>query len=291
MKITPFAFPVVIFFLALTAQGKNKLFTRGALLVPQINRLNGPQTENTKLNYYGGPIISQVKVVPVVWSSRVSSEIQNSVNDFYSTYVVSKHMDWLSEYNTDIKAIDGRQGTNQKLVRGQSVPKILIQPQQSSTSVTDADIQNEIEKQVDSGILPKPDNNTVYMIHFPVDVQITIEGMTSCFSFGGYHNGVKNKKYGDLLYAVLPECSYLLDATATLDSATFVASHELVEAITDAFPTAGSSPAFPQAWNDSGGNEIADLCLNETARLVGRQRDYSISLEWSNSRNKCYDGE
>ncbi len=279
-----------IFALAIgtSAHAKNKFLTRGSILVPKtyIETAGG-----SKLTYFGGPVISHVKAVPVFWSSRVHPDIQKVMSDFYSAYVQSKHMDWLTEYNTNLTAVDGRTGTNQTISRGEATSSILIQPNLTKKQITDEEVQKEIEMQVDSGILPRPDSSTLYMIHFPADVQISIEGMTSCFSFGGYHNGAKNEKYGDLFYAVLPDCVFTLDSEASVSGATFVASHELIEAVTDAYPTPGSSPTYPQAWNDSGGNEIADICQDGRGNLKGLNRDYTISLEWSNSRNRCYDGE
>ena len=41
---------------------------------------------------------------------------------------------------------------------------------------------------------------------------------------------------------------------------TSVSTHEMVEAMTDNVPTPASSPDYPQAWNDSMGNEMGDLC-------------------------------
>ncbi|MFZ3228745.1 MAG: hypothetical protein WA160_00975 [Pseudobdellovibrio sp.] len=274
---------------SLSAQAKNKFFTANALLVP---KLSVTPTASTKLLYYGGPVISHVKVVPIFWSSRVKPNIQGAMDDFYTSYVNSKHMDWLSEYATNVTALDGRQGTNQVIGRGQSIASILIQPVLTKKQISDVEVQNELVAQIDAGHLPKPDSDTLFMIHFPSDIQIVIEGMTSCFSFGGYHNGAKNEKYGDLFYAVLPDCAFsTMDAEATLSSATFVAAHELIEAVTDAYPTPGDKPAFPQAWNAADGNEIADLCSTGGSTLVGANATYKISLEWSNSRNTCYDGQ
>lgn len=276
--------------LTVSAHAKNKLYTANALLVPRLYPATTTPVATQNLQYYGGPVISQVKAVPVFWSARVNSTIQSSMDDFYSSYVNSKHMDWLSEYNTTLNAVDGRAGTNQKIGRGSSMTPILIQPYQNNKKITDLDVQNEIEQQIDAGVLPRPDENTLYMIHFPADISISIEGMTSCFAFGGYHNGAKNKKYGDLFYAVLPECFFALDAEGSLAATTIVASHELIEAVTDAFPTPGSTPAYPQAWNDPAGNEIADMCPANSAILNGSKASYKISFEWSNSRGACYDG-
>ena len=272
----------------LTAQAKNKFYTHGSVLVPS---LHVETNQATKLAYYGGPVISHVKAVPVFWGASVNTEVQRVMANFYAAYVKSKHMDWLTEYNTNLKAIDGRDGTNQVIGQGEATSSILIQPILTSKKITDVEIQKEIEMQIDAGNLPRPDSNTLYMIHFPQDVQISIEGMSSCFSFGGYHNGFKGAKYGDTFYAVLPDCSFTSGGQSSLSSTTFVASHELIEAVTDAFPTPGSSPAYPQAWNDAGGNEIADLCTAGGGKLATSGQEFTISLEWSNSRNSCYNGE
>ncbi len=272
-----------------SAQAKNKLYTANSLLVPKIQP--AAPLAAKKLIYYGGPVIEKVHAVPVYWSNAVNSQIQNAMDDFYSSYVNSKHMDWLSEYNTNLSAVDGRTGTNQKISRGTSTTPILIQPALTSKQITDEQIRIELASQIDAGTLPRPDSNTIYMIHFPSDISISIEGMSSCFSFGGYHNGEKNQKYGDLFYAVLPDCGFMKNSQGSLSSATFVASHELIEAVTDAYPTPGSSPAYPQAWNDTGGSEIADLCQSGESTLNGAKANYTISLEWSNSRGTCYDGK
>jgi len=275
--------------LSLSAQAKNKLYTANSLLVPKI--FSATPTASNKLIYFGGPVISQVKTVPIYWSSRVKSEIQAAMDDFYTSYVNSKHMDWLSEYSTNITAVDGRVGTHQTIGRGTSVDPVLINPNLKKLKITDEEIQTEIVSQINAGFLQKPDDNTLYMIHFPADISISIEGMSSCFSFGGYHNGVKSQNYGNIFYSVLPDCGFLKDSGGSLSSTTFVASHELIEAVTDAFPTPGSSPAYPQAWNDLGGNEIADVCQNSRpTTFITTKASYTISLEWSNLRGSCYDG-
>lgn len=240
------------------------------------------------LLYYGGPVIEEVRGVTVFWNSKVHSDIQAHMTGFYSDYVNSQHMDWLSEYQTNIKAVDGRDGTNQTIRRGKWIGEFMLNPSTVSRNLQDTQIQAELELQINQGVLPVPDANTLYMIHFPSDIRIQIDGMSSCLSFGGYHFNFKSAKYGNIFYAVLPECgSFRSDV---LSSATFVGSHELLEAITDAMPTEGSNPAYPQAWNTAGGEEIADVCPSSPVQFSFPTGRYVISREWSNSRSKCFDG-
>lgn len=279
---------VVVAVLSSVGFAKNKINTHNALLQLQFPKSTGVSNAGNPLLYYGGPVISNVKVFTVLWNDRVNPQVKNGITDFYRAYVDSQHMDWLSEYATNINAVDGRAGTGQTIGRGQVLGEATITPSVTSKKITDEQIQQEIEKNIDAGIFPRPDQDTLYMAHFSKDIQISIEGMTSCFSFGGYHNAFKSEKYGNIFYGVMPECSMF--GGGGFKSITFVASHELIEAVTDPFPTPGSSPAYPQAWNAIDGNEIADLCTRGTT-FKGPKADYNISMEWSNSRNRCYDGK
>lgn len=244
------------------------------------------------LKYYGGPVIEQVKGVTVFWNRDVDSETQRTITNFYRDYVNSQHMDWLNEYSTNINAMDGRKGTNQTIRRGSWLGEVTLNPSITKRNLQDEEIQSEIEKQIDLGFLPLPDANTLYALHFPSNIQITIEGMSSCISFGGYHYFFKSQKYGNIYYTVIPTCSFRVNSQKEMDSlqsTTFVASHEIIEAITDAMPTAGSNPAYPQAWTTTGAEEIADICQHGLS-FSFPTGTYYISYEWSNSRNRCYDG-
>ena len=250
-----------------------------------------PNASGIRLVYFGGQIISQVKVVTVFWNKDVKKEIQTEIPNFYAEFVNSHHIDWLTEYNTNITAINGRAGTNQSFSRGQMIGTVLLNPSQTNHEITDEQIQSEILYQLDQQKLPTPDANTLYAIHFPGNISINADGSMSCVAFGGYHNGFKQAKYGDIFYTVIPECfSGSLDANASFNYTTVVASHEVIEAITDAFPTPGDKPSYPQAWNTTDGYEIADVCTYASATLKGTKRSYAISSEWSNKRDKCYDG-
>jgi len=247
-----------------------------------------------KVVYFGGPVLANVKTVAVFWSSRVLSTTQSQIGPFYSAIVNSTHMDWLTEYNTATRAVDGRDGTQQQIGRGSHLGEITITPSIASTHLDDKDVQSELQHQIDIGTLPKPDDNTLYMIHFPPGVSITIEGMTSCSAFCGYHEGFKSQTYGNIFYSVLPDlggaCSFGCGFAGGFGNVTAVASHELIEAVTDPFPTPGDSPAFPQAWNTTDGSEVGDLCASNMTRLTVGTKVYTIQQEFSNLVGGCAKG-
>ena len=132
-----------------------------------IDVVNQAVTGTPHLNYYGGRILDQPKVYSVNWGSGVNSTVQSRIGDFYAAFLTSPLMDWLTEYNTDIKAQGGQQGTNQHLQHGSFGGSIQITPGNTKTSLTDDDIKAELKAQIAAGKLPTPDGNSLLMINFP----------------------------------------------------------------------------------------------------------------------------
>src|SRR4051794_18927673 len=68
-------------------------------LMPTNKEGDAPLQSNAaasaKLVYYGGPVISNVKIVSVFWNSSVQS--QSTINGFYTAVTNSAYFDWLSE--------------------------------------------------------------------------------------------------------------------------------------------------------------------------------------------------
>lgn len=244
------------------------------------------------LQYYGGPVISNAKVYAVFWGSGVDSETQSKIGPFFANMLDSTYEDWLKEYNTGITAVDGRHGTDQKIGRGSFAGAITITPNNGASSLTDADLQTELDAQIAAGSLPKPDDNTLYMMYFPSGISISMGSDASCQTFCAYHEGFKSPKSGaNVYYGVMPVCGFGCGfGGSTFDSMTIVSSHECTEAITDPFPTPGNSPAYPQAWNDSGGQEIGDLCAQGNSTVTGHGITSAVQWEWDNSIGGCAQG-
>ncbi len=257
-----------------------------------------PKTKkaSTKLLYYGGPVISNVKVYAVFWGASVDAGLQKNIGGFYKAVANSTHMDWLSEYNTSLSAVDGRAGTNQAIGRGAYGGEYLITPQITKTDLDDSDVRTELEAQITAHVLPAPDGDSLYMVYFPSGVSISIEGQKSCATFCAYHNGYASSKFGSIYYGIMPDfqsggcqfgCGFGRDYFQTN---TIISSHEFFEAITDPFPTPGSHPAYPQAWNTSDGEEIGDVCSDSTGELKAANQTYMIQSEWDNATSSCIAG-
>ncbi len=265
-------------------------------LFPKAGKVS-QKADGTKVVYYGGQVISNAKIYLILWGDKVSQTTVNAMPDFYSSLLNSDYMDNFKQYNTTgITAQDGRTGTNQTIGRGAFMETIKINPAKTSGTLDDTEIQAELEKQIAAKVIPAATDDSLFMIHFPKGLKITIHDgdtvMSSCQQFCAYHEGFKAKDGSNVFYGVMPDldsvaCSFGCGSGGSLARITVSASHEVAEAISDPFPTPGSSPAFPQAWNTVDGSEIGDLCQSNTGTLKGKAASYTVQQEWSNSANAC----
>ncbi|MBV8977091.1 MAG: hypothetical protein JO261_02315 [Alphaproteobacteria bacterium] len=238
------------------------------------------------MNYYGGSVFTSSKVVSVMWGFDVPSFTVNGVPAFTSALVNSIYVDQMAEYDTHLRGINGHRGTYQDIGRGTFVSQVTFTPRNKNTSLTDADIQAELKHQIKVHNLPAPDLNTLYMIYFPKNVTINLDGLISCQDFGAYHFATVDTKLSkkNIFYAVEPACTY------GFSTITFIASHEFAEATTDNVPTPGSNPDFPQAWNDADGFEIGDKC-GTSGTLTQGQNHFTVTQYFLNSTGQCSTGD
>ena len=211
--------------------------------------------------YFGGPVISNAKVVVVWWGDPANLDPAITAPDggapsFFAGALNSSFMDWLNEYNTTIPAQAGTDvgdaGSGQRIGRGNYQATVALTGVPVTGTVSDTQIQSALVSAIASGAIPAADDNSVYAVFFPPAVTISAGGVQSCTGFGGYHGNALTSSLQAVYYMVIPDCGTGND--------TIVDSHELAEAVTDAIPTPGSNPNYPQAWNDSMGNEMGDLC-------------------------------
>jgi MYXO-CTERM domain-containing protein len=153
----PAAAAAALFF----AQGDAHAVDPPALFAPLpaiVTSPKVPTAPNDKLKYYGGRVISNVKVIAVFWGPNISTAFQSQIGAFYSTITGSPFLDWLTEYDTIGKVgfVDGMPGSNQHIGRGTYVGGYVITPENTSVALTDDDIQKELVAQINGGHLPQP---------------------------------------------------------------------------------------------------------------------------------------
>jgi hypothetical protein len=248
------------------------------------------------LDYYGGRVLDHAEAVAVLWGSGVAPAVASGIGPFYAAALKSSYVDWLTEYDTDITAVDGKPGTGQKLARGTFKGLFTIKPSSSSKSLTDAAIRAELTAQITAKKLPAPTAQTVYLISLPPGVTVSMGGSSSCTSGGfcGYHNSY-TRAGKEVDYAVLPDlgpgsgcetgCG---KGSSAFANQTSVASHELIESITD--PQVGLATVLgrPLAWYDTQGGEIGDICVGQQGTLkAAGGKTYTVQKEWSNLAKAC----
>jgi hypothetical protein len=251
-------------------------------------RLGRGQTHRAtgEMLYYGGTVFSTVNAVSVIWGPKVNSETVADIGGFLAAIVNSTYIDQLSpQYDTDVKPVKKKKGTDQTIARGTYFGQVQITPKNTSLSLTDKDIRKELEYQISIGALPANTLNTLYMTYFPANITITLDGLTSCQDFGAYHEAVSAKRVPtNIFYGVMPDCG------GGFQEQTVVSSHEFAEATTDNIPTPGSNPKYPQAWNTSDGYEIGDLCEGNYTTLTAGKTVYEVQEVFDNNTNACATG-
>ena len=258
------------------------------------------------LDYFGGRIMSRIQVVQVIYGTgsylpEVTSTATPSMATFYQGVLNSPYVDWLGEYNTTTQPPPS---SNQTLGRGSFLRQATITPSavNDGSVIDDAQIQAELAAQIEAGSLPGPshdargNNNTYYAVFFPHGKTITLNGLSSCSFFCAYHGTIADAGgAGEISYGVHPDlqpgsgCELGCGAAATaFGNATQVASHELVETMTDPEIGLTTDIAAPVAWIDSANGEIGDICNDQNGQVIGSDGvTYDVQPEFSNALNDC----
>jgi Abnormal spindle-like microcephaly-assoc'd, ASPM-SPD-2-Hydin len=273
---------------------------------PEYFRNAPPPPTNAHLTYYGGRVASNLQVVQVIWGAgtylaQVTSTGAASMATFYGGVLDSPYIDWLTEYNTSGLPAPT---SNQIIGRGTFLAQYTITPSTSATVVDDSKIQTEIAAQIAAGHLPAPlgdgrgNTNTYYAVFFPHGTSITQGGSASCVpgGFCAYHGTVaKTSAHREFFYGVHPDmetgsgCELACGGSpTTFNNQTSVASHEMVETITDGEVGLATVVGPPLAWYDQNNGEIGDICNAQQGSIVGSDGvTYTVQKEWSNANTGC----
>src|SRR6478609_776352 len=256
------------------------------------------------LSYFGGPIITNVQVIEVLYgsgsyNSQVAGNTSPTMGNFFADITSTGLISLLQQYNTPVSG-----GTGQTFGNGTFAGLFQIVPAagNNGSTITDAQIQSELLAQITAGHLPAPvldsqgNPNTLYMIYFPPGKTISQGGSNSCQAGGfcAYHGTTSSLLGGhNVLYGVLPDmqagsgCSSGCGTSTVFGNYTSVTSHELVEAMTDADVGIAATFGPPLAWYDMTNGEIGDICNGQQGSYTANGTTYTIQLEFSNSANNC----
>jgi hypothetical protein len=208
------------------------------------------------ISYWDGPVVAQVKVVPVFWSSHVNPSVQADMQQFFSDAVNSPWYDALMQYSTNSAA----GGTKQTIVRGTAETGVVLVPSRcatgSNSTMTDAELQTELLAQITASKLPTPDNNTVYMVFIPSNVTVAgPSGGDSGVNFCNYNwttqtSGGQAVAYGLIVNTFNGGGAMGCGANTTdLENETQTAATTLANIVTDPqIGFVGNTIAAPAAW-------------------------------------------
>jgi len=220
-----------------------------------------------QLTYRNGSLLTNVEVFCIFWGNTWQSSANTALSQqliaFYDFILTSSLIDQLAEYSVP----------GQSIGHGKRIGSFNLTSSEPGNSVDDSAIQQMLQAQIDTGVLPAVTANTLYFLYLPPGTTVTMSDGSSCRDFCGYHNATPN----NVFYAVMPYpgctgCQGGLDTFPVLCS---TSSHELCEAITDPVPG--------QGWYDDNNGEIGDICAWKT-KQVGA---YTVQLEWSNRSSSC----
>jgi hypothetical protein len=218
---------------------------------PKLTAAPKQTASSNTLTYRGGPLIEHVKTYAVFWGSNVQSATTSGIGGFFTAVTNSAYFDFLAEYDTN----------GMSITRGSFNGATTITPSTSSTSISDAQIAAEIDKQITAGHLPKNDSNSLYMTYFPPGMSIQLDSQnSSCVQFCAYHSTFKRSDGSTLYYGVMPDLGGACaggcgSASSYLANLTSVSSHEMIEAVTD--PEVGLNTL---SWYNDNQGEIGDIC-------------------------------
>ena len=232
------------------------------------------------LLYFGGAVIPNVQVYTVFYGNVT---YKDEINRFYNDVVNSSFIDWLSEYNTPSESIG----------RGSFIGSYTYTyANKIKSSIDDtADITTFLFDLIQSGTI-HPNKNTLYTIHLAPKVSVTKQKSKSCVDFCAYHATLDiskiYKNFPYLYYTVVPDlsgaCKGLCGSSLSVfDNTCSIASHELIEAITD--PGVGLGKL---AWYDPSNGEISDICnMQQSSLIINSATKYTVQKQWSNSQKNC----
>ncbi len=239
--------------------------------------------DTPKLGYSNGPLIQHVKVVDVFYSPGFKYKAM--LESYYAAITQSAYFDWLTEYNAPNGSF--------KISRG-SFLLSFEDTNANPTTVKTVNPETYLKGLLAANKLPKPDDDTIYMMYFPSGVDPTDGSGPSCINNGNYcaYHASYTDAGGQLVrYGVMPDMEAGSCAMGCgppgFDSFTDVSSHELIEAVTDPDNGTGWYDVGVGANDPNNCGEIGDICATGGTGETGTVNGYVVQKEWSNKNNGC----
>ena len=269
------------------------------------------------LPYAGGPVLHSNRAHPIFWDPAGSGlAFDPGYEALMEKFLIDVAAD--SHKTTNVYGLSGQYTDSTGPAAYQSTyggavldtdplpPNGCAEPSTTgpgwTVCLTDDQLETEIEHVAAADHLPTADGNVYFMITPDGLGSCTGAGSSSCALGGsatgycGYHSVTPN----GILYAVIPynaipdhcQSNNPRPNSSTADPTISTISHEHNEMVTD---------PDGNAWVDSSGNEVGDLCLTSFGPSLSAARDpgvtpwnetingdhYFLQEEWSNANSAC----
>lgn len=252
------------------------------------------------MTYQNGPVIPNADIISV-YLGIPDPSFADAMDHFYSEIQRDgRYLQWLSEYSTPTQTIGS----------GTFAGRYYIPA--PGGAIDQAGLGAYLDHEIHIGALPDTSQNTIYMVHVAPSINIISGAVVLGIPVGApagqgwcaMHVSYISPATGRgtwrpaIVYAILPNVA---SCGQDVDSQTFDASHELIEAITDpmsAFFSEGflsyTAGQGPFGWTDPSRSglfdprEIADLCDTRATLATSPTDNFTVSTGFSNSRRGCY---
>ena len=218
------------------------------------------------VTFHGGAILTHVEEQNIyagsAWNTLQGRQVEATLEQFGQTLVNGPFMDALTRAGYGV----GRGTDIRGVVDGVSI---------RVGTVTDTQIQQEIQKLIRTGQVSQPDANRLYVMYIQPGVAVfnDHDGSSSTKDFLGYHGAFAGTNAQGqsftIHYAVLPYpggpnfTASSQGFASNLDQVTSVTSHEVAEAVTDPNVNFGQL-----GWYDDDANgEIGDITEGHNQRM------------------------
>lgn len=209
------------------------------------------------MTWHGGKVLPAPRFYNLYWGTYWASHHDEAAwfDGFTHAVAPSKELaSQVTEYSVD----------GQLLGAGSFGGSAVVQ-QDPAPTITDSDLEDFIQRQIQAGVVPQPDDHNVYAVFLSPGVKIQNEDRAV-----GYH---ARSGYG--FHEIMVHFdSYVLDV-ASRDVAAVTYSHEMAETISD--------PDLDAWFDGTTSYEIGDVCQGRLTLVDG----YTIQQEWSEADGKC----
>jgi hypothetical protein len=248
-----------------------------------------PHTPLPQLVDQGGPVLTAPQIVTITFPGDPQAAI---LQPFGETLTQSSWWDavragFCETGSTTSCVGDGPAGTSVVLT---TAPALSYTDSSLGGAST---LQTYITSLLASGAVPPPTDQSILVFYFPSTTSIAFGGDSSCVDFGGYHNSMTYQGT-TFTYAIVPECTAQTGRNlTTVQSITFSASHEVLEAATDPIVTGATAGFYLNfsdptilPWNNFLGGEAGDLCVDDVLLSQDETTEggYTVQRIWSNAQ-------